>query len=142
MQLEKQEMVVVVDEFSGTSGLITIQDLISEIIGDQNDHESEEANIWQQINETTYVVSAQMNLEDVNRHLAIDLPLNEDYNTLSGFLQEHLQKIPIQGEVFDYNDLQFTIISTEKNRLHQIKIQQQPPNIQTFSNNHLAQDEP
>ena len=140
MQLEKQEMVVVVDEFSGTSGLITIQDLISEIIGDQNDHESEEANIWQQINETTYVVSAQMSLDDINRHLAIALPVDEDYNTLSGFLQEQWQKIPHQGEVFNYNDLQFTIISTENNRLQQIKIQQQPADLQTWDNNHLAQE--
>lgn len=141
MQREKQEMVIVVDEFSGTSGLITIQDLISEIIGDQNEPESEETNIWQQINETTYVVSAQMSLEDVNRHLAIDLPVGEDYNTLSGFLQEQWQKIPIQGEIFDYNDLQFTIISTEKNRLHQIKIQQQPTGIQPSNRNQIVSDE-
>ena len=141
MQREQQEMVIVVDEFSGTSGLITIQDLISEIIGDQNDHESEETNIWQQINENTYVVSAQISLEDINRYLAIDLPVGEDYNTLSGFLQEQWQKIPAQGEIFDYEDLQFTIISTEKNRLQQIKIQQQSTNLQSFGDNQIDQDD-
>ncbi len=141
MQREQQEMVIVVDEFSGTSGLITIQDLISEIIGDQNDPESEETNIWQQINENTYVVSAQISLEDINRYLAIDLPVGEDYNTLSGFLQEQWQKIPAQGEIFDYDDLQFTIISTEKNRLQQIKIQQQSNNLQSFGDNQIDQDD-
>ena len=81
-----------------------------------------------------------MSLDDINRHLAIALPVDEDYNTLSGFLQEQWQKIPHQGEVFNYNDLQFTIISTENNRLQQIKIQQQPADLQTWDNNHLAQE--
>lgn len=122
MQHEQLTIVIVIDEFGGTSGLITIQDLIAEIIGEQDSSSFSETNFLSKLDYNTYLVSAQMNLEDVNKHLQISLPLTDDYHTLSGFLQEQWQKIPTEGEILNYNDLQFTIVATENNRLHQVKI--------------------
>ena len=125
MQQEHQSIAIVIDEFGGTSGLITMQDLISKITGDRDSSVFSETNFLRKLDYNTYLVSAQMNLEDVNEHLQLNLPLTDDYHTLSGFLQEQWQKIPTEGEVLNYNDLQFIIVATENNRLHQVKIKRQ-----------------
>ena len=127
MQQEKQAMVIVIDEFGGTSGLITLQDLITEIIGNQDHLTASETKLFRKLDYCSFIVSAQMNLEDVNQRLHIDLPLGDDYHTLSGFLQEQWQKIPGEGETLTYGNLQFTVVATENNRLQQIKIKRQKP---------------
>ena len=122
MQRSRKAMVIVIDEFGGTSGLITLQDLITEIIGDEGELNKTTLQSIRKIEEKTFLVPAKMNLEDVNESLNIDLPLAEDYHTLSGFLLEQWQKIPTQGETISYNDLDFTVIFAEENKLDQIKI--------------------
>ena len=122
MQRSRTSMVIVIDEFGGTSGLITLQDLITEIIGDEGEPQKTTLKSIKNLDEKTFLVPAQMSLEDVNEFLDIDLPLAEDYHTLSGFLLEQWQKIPTQGETISYNDLDFTVIFAEENKLDQIKI--------------------
>ena len=122
MQKEKQAMVIVIDEFGGTAGLITIQDLITEIIGNQDHLTASETKLCKRLGHNSFIVSAQMNLEDINQRLGIDLPLTNEYHTLSGFLQEQWQKIPSKGEILCYDDLQFTVVATENNCLQKIKI--------------------
>ena len=122
MQQSHQKMVIVIDEFGGTSGLITLHDLVAEIVGDGgNDLESGIDNI-QKLDEKTFLVSAQMNLEEVNEQLELNLPLADNYNTLGGFLLEQWQKIPQQGENLEYEDLVFTITVADSNRLYQVLI--------------------
>ena len=122
MQRSRKSMVIVIDEFGGTSGLITLQDLITEIIGDEGELQKTALQSIKKIDEKTFLVSAKMNLEDVNESLNIDLPLAEDYHTLSGFLLEQWQKIPVQGETISYNNLDFTVIFAEEQKLDLIKI--------------------
>ena len=122
MQQSHQKMVIVIDEFGGTSGLITLHDLVAEIVGDGgNELDSGIENI-QKIDENTFLVSAQMNLEEVNEQLELNLPLADNYNTLGGFLLEQWQKIPQQGENLKYDDLGFTITVADSNRLYQVLI--------------------
>lgn len=128
MQRSKEAMVIVIDEFGGTSGLLTLQDIITEIMGSQDNLAPSTTRLWKKLDSNTYLVSAQMNLEDVNEYLQIDLPLCDDYYTLSGFLQEQWQKIPTQGESLNYDNLQFTVTAAENNRLKQIKVQIQELN--------------
>ena len=134
MLRSQQEMVIVIDKFGGTSGLITLQDLIAEILGNQNNWNPSATNYFKRLDENTFVVSAQMNLEDVNQRLQLNLPLADEYHTLSGFLQEQWQKIPTQGETLNYEGWQFTVVATENNRLHQIKIKRQ----ELFNNNQVV----
>ncbi|VEP12957.1 CBS domain-containing protein [Hyella patelloides LEGE 07179] len=139
MQQDRQAMVIVIDDFGGTSGLITLQDLITEIIGNQDNPTFPITKSFKKIDRNTFIVSAQMNIEDVNEGLKIDLPSADDYHTLNGFLQEKWQKIPVQGEILDYNNLQFTVITTENNRLQQIKIKRKESYDQnTSSGNYVA----
>ncbi|MBD2461675.1 HlyC/CorC family transporter [Oscillatoria sp. FACHB-1407] len=127
MQRAAQAMVVVVDEFGGTAGLVTIKDLAAQIIGEVHDPEDEEPPI-QLLDDRTFLVQAQMDLEEVNELLKLDLPLTEQYQTLGGFIIHQFQKIPTAGEYFRYADLELTVTSAEGPRLHQIRIERlQPP---------------
>jgi CBS domain containing-hemolysin-like protein len=80
---------------------------------------------FQMLDDSTYLVQAQMNLEDVNQELHLNLPVADEYQTLGGFVLHHWQKIPQVGEQLHYQNLEFTIISTAGPRLEQIKIQRQ-----------------
>jgi CBS domain containing-hemolysin-like protein len=122
MRRSTQAMVMVVDEFGGIVGLVTIQDLIAEIIGNTGEPESSNELMLQILDEETFLVQAQMNLEDLNELLNLNLPLTNEYQTLGGFLLYQLQKIPPPGETLRYQNLDFTVVSLEGPRLHQIQI--------------------
>ena len=123
MQRWQQKMVIVLDEFGGTSGLITLHDLIAEIVGDVGSDPQTGFEAIQKLDENTFLVSAQINLEEVNEQLELTLPLADNYNTLGGFLLEQWQKIPHQGEKLQYEDLNFTVAVADSNRLYQITIE-------------------
>lgn len=123
MQRSQQKMVIVIDEFGGTSGLITLHDLIAEIVGDAGNDPETGIEAIQKLDENTFLVSGQINLEEVNEQLELALPLADNYNTLGGFLLEQWQKIPHQGEKLQYEDLSFTVTVADSNRLYQIMIQ-------------------
>ena len=122
MQRSQQKMMIVLDDFGGTSGLITLHDLIAEIVGDAGGDRETGIEAVQKIDDNTFLVSAQMNLEEVNEQLHLALPLANEYNTLGGFLLEQWQKIPRQGEKLQYEDLAFTVTVADSNRLYQILI--------------------
>jgi CBS domain containing-hemolysin-like protein len=122
MQKADLKMIVIVNEFGGTAGLLTLEDLIAEIVGTQSRGDDAETVELQMIDEQTFLVQAQMNLEDVNEVLDLALPIADEYQTLGGFLLHYWQKIPYQGETLHYEDLEFTIVSIEGPRLEQIQI--------------------
>ena len=74
------------------------------------------------LDDQTFIVQAQLSVEEVNELLNLDLPVTEDYQTLGGFLIYQLQKIPTQGEKLHYKNLEFTVISAEGQRLDKINI--------------------
>ncbi|MBU7581303.1 MAG: HlyC/CorC family transporter [Nostoc sp. TH1S01] len=126
MQQEKPAMVIVVDEFGGTVGLVTIQDVIGEIIGNTGEPENSDDLLIEIVDQDTFLVQAQINLEDLNEVLNLSLPVAREYQTLGGFLLYQLQKMPTKGEIFLYENLQFTIVSIFGPRLHQIQVQRLP----------------
>lgn len=122
MQRSNQKMAIVVDEFGGTAGLVTLQDLIAEIIGDRNEEANPDEVPLQILNDRTFLVQAQMNLAEVNEWLDLSLPLADEYQTLGGFLLYQWQKIPTQGEILFYNELELTVVSAAGPRLNKIRI--------------------
>ena len=122
MQRSRQKMVIVLDEFGGTLGLITLHDLIAQIVGDAGEHTETAIDTIQYLDGNIFLVPASMNLEEVNEELKLDLPLAENYNTLGGFLLDKWQKIPRQGEQLKYENLDFTVTIADDNRLYQIEI--------------------
>ncbi|WP_235006906.1 hemolysin family protein [Calothrix rhizosoleniae] len=122
MQQEQPTMVIVVDEFGGTAGLVTIQDIIAQIIGETGEAENTDELLIELLNEQTFLVQAQINLEELNEILHLNLPLREEYQTLGGFLLYQLQKIPSLGETCQYQNLELTVVSLDGSRLHQIQV--------------------
>lgn len=127
MQRSRQTMVMVVDEFGGTAGLVTIQDLMAEILGDTAEPDSNEELSIQILDDQSFLIQAQMNLEEVNEVLNLEFPLTDDYQTLAGFVLYELQRIPQPGDVLQYNGYELTVISAEGPRLHQIQVRRLEP---------------
>jgi CBS domain containing-hemolysin-like protein len=122
MQRLGQSMVIVVDEYGGTAGLVTLKDVVEEIIGEGVDTQDlSEAKI-RRLDSHTFIVQAQLDLEEVNKLLNVEFPLGDDYNTLGGFLIHQLQKIPAQGESLTFGPLQLTVTAAEGPRLQQIQV--------------------
>ncbi len=124
MQQQHRAMVVVVDEFGGTAGLITIKDIVEEIVGTLSDNpegEDDEPDI-ERVDDHTVIIQAQVNVEEANDQLDLDLPVHDDYQTLGGFLIYHLQKIPKVGDRFTYGTHELQVVRIEGPRLDRIKI--------------------
>lgn len=123
MRRSGQAMVVIVDEYGGTAGLVTLQDLVAEIIGDTRELENDDEEPTVQIlDERTFLVQAQTDLEEVNELLDLDLPIAEDYQTLGGFMIYQMQKIPTVDEILPYGNYEITAKSADGPRLEQIQI--------------------
>jgi CBS domain containing-hemolysin-like protein len=122
MQESGQHVAIVVDEFGSAAGLVTIQDLITQIIGDSPEVGDENDESIQVIDAHTFLIQAQIDLEEVNDRLNLDLPLSTEYQTLGGFLLYQWQRIPIGGETCQYANCELTVISTAGPRIEQIKI--------------------
>ena len=124
MQQSAREMVIVVDSYGGTAGLVTLRDLTAEIIGD-TESSSPEVQALQKDSHTV-IFPAQTDLEDVNERLGLSLPTSDDYLTLGGFVIFEMQKIPQINEQLIYqtleDDLIFTIVSAEGPKLNKIQI--------------------
>lgn len=129
MQRSHLAMVMLADEFGGLTGLVTLKDLIAEIIGDHPQTEGKEDLSIQVLDEQTFLVQAQMDLGRVNEFLNLNLPIIDDYQTLGGFVLYQFQKLPAQGEVLHYDNLELTVVSTEGLRLNQIRIRRQDSEV-------------
>ncbi|WP_261225355.1 hemolysin family protein [Ancylothrix sp. D3o] len=123
MQRSHAYVVIVVDEYGGTVGLVTINDILAKIIGERIEVDPTLKSSIQILDERTFLVQAQLELERVNEQLKLNLPLSNYYQTLGGFLIDQMEKIPNVGEIYVYNNLEFTVISARGARLNQIQIQ-------------------
>ncbi len=123
MRRSHLKIVMVVDEFGGTAGLLSLTDLIEEIVGQEPREDQEENGRFQMVNPQQFIVNAQINLEELNQILGLELPLSDDYHTLGGFLLFKWQKIPKLGEMLPYENLIFTVESVQGPKLEQIGIQ-------------------
>jgi CBS domain containing-hemolysin-like protein len=121
MQQFDRHITIAIDEFGNTAGLITRQDAISEMIG-INVTPDRETQLLQKLADGTFLIQAQINLEDLNAQLNIHLPLADDYRTLAGFLLNKLQHFPQDGESLDYGDWNLTVISTVGPRIDRVRV--------------------
>lgn len=123
MQQQHRPMVVIVDEFGGTAGLITIRDLVEEIVGRiSDDADANDEPDFLKVDERTTLIQAQVDLDDVNEVLPVELPIQDDYQTLGGFVIYQMQKIPQVGERFVYENIEFTVMGIDGPRLDRIKV--------------------
>ncbi|MEG4404036.1 hemolysin family protein [Microcoleus sp. MON2_D5] len=122
MQSSSEEIAIVVDEFGGISGLVTLRDLIAEIIGRSSESPDSKEIALQVLDDRTYLVQAQLNLDDVNQILNLELPVTDEYQTIGGFLSYQLQRMPAVGEVWRCENVELTVVSVSGPRLEQLQI--------------------
>ena len=122
LQKNKKQIAIIVDEYGGTAGLITMEDIIEELVGDIYDEYDEEENEFEKIDENTYMLSGSMTIYDVNKLLDARIP-EGDYDTLSGFLQDELGRIPNDEEtpVIDTKMVTYKIEESEDKRILKVK---------------------
>lgn len=123
MQSSSEEIAIVVDEFGGISGLVTLRDLIAEIIGRTYHSPDSKEIALQVLDDRTFLVQAQLNVDDVNQILNLDLQVTDEYQTIGGFLSYQLQRMPAVGEVWRCENAELTVVSACGPRLDQIQIQ-------------------
>ena len=124
-QNQKLHIAVVLDEYGGTAGVVTLEDILEELVGEITDeYEKSPPDPIMQIDTNTIEADARTYVDDLNDKFELNLPENEDYDTIGGFVFSHLGYIPKSGEMFDYGRLKFTVTSAEPRRIRRIRIQQ------------------
>ena len=122
-QSRKLHIAVVLDEYGGTAGIVTLEDIIEELVGEITDeYEETPSEPVKKIDKNSFEADARTYVDDLNDQFDLNLPEDEDYDTIGGFVFSHLGYIPKTGECFDYQDLKFTIVSAEARRIKRIKI--------------------
>lgn len=119
---EKRSMAIVIDEFGGTSGMVTLEDLVEEIFGEIEDEHDRNHLIARQLNDTSYEFSGRMEIEEINERFHLDIPESDDYQTLAGYLLNENEAIPNVGEVFDLPPYRFTVERKTAARIELIRI--------------------
>ncbi len=122
LQKNNNQMAIILDEYGGTAGLITMEDILEELVGDIYDEYDEIENEYEKIDENTYVISGSMNIDDVSKILEVEIE-EGDYDTLSGYLQEKLGRIPEDKEkpVIETEKVTYKIEENEDKRIVKVK---------------------
>jgi putative hemolysin len=119
----KQHIAIVVDEYGGTAGIVTLENIIEEIVGEiQDEDEVDEQDAYIQISPDTYSVDARLNLVELNEKLGTELEA-ENIDTIGGFVVDHLGRVPEKDTVFTYRGISFTILEADERRIQRIQIQ-------------------
>ncbi len=121
MRDNSQRMAILIDEYGGMAGVVTIEDLIEEIIGDIDDNLKDPDEDMHKIDERTSVVEGQIRIEDLNDELELELP-NGEYETLAGFILEQLGRLPSQGDQLHYHNLRLTMLEMQGPRIKRVEI--------------------
>jgi CBS domain containing-hemolysin-like protein len=119
-------MAMVVDEHGGVEGLVTLEDLLEEIVGDiRDEHDEVIAQQIKQESEDTFKVSGALSIRDANRRLQLGLPESDSYHTIAGFMMARAGRLLRPGDQIEYNGLRLTVESTDRNRIVEAKIEKQ-----------------
>jgi putative hemolysin len=125
MQKKRIHMALVVDEYGGVSGLVTIEDLLEEIVGEIRDEYDIESPVIQ-LSDGTMLIDASISLKDLKEDYHIQLPESPEYETLGGFLMTALQKIPQSGDTVETEEKRIRIVEMVGQRISKVKLERLP----------------
>jgi len=123
----KRHLAVVVDEYGGTSGILTMEDIMEELIGDIEDEHDTEALVEMELGEGHYRFSARHDVDDLNERFHLDLPENEAYETLGGLVLHHTEEIPAEGHRFELDALSVLVTRVDGARIVLVEILRNQP---------------
>lgn len=124
MQRTKQQIAILIDEYGGFSGIVTMEDIIEQVVGDIDDEYDEEEEIIDKVDDNIYLVDGDVDLDDLDEELGIDL-VSESSETIGGFIIDMLGEIPDEedvGRIIDFENYQFKIMAIQDRRIERVKI--------------------
>ncbi|WP_313567466.1 hemolysin family protein [Acetoanaerobium noterae] len=142
LQATNIHIAIVIDEYGGTAGIVTVEDLLEEIVGNIFDeYDEEEDKEFKQIDETIFEVKAMISLEELEEHLEVELPV-EEYETLNGFLIGLIGNIPSKDEEIEvqFKNLYFKVIEVTDKRIEKVIIEVNNEDDTSTKNNYLKED--
>lgn len=119
---ERRSMAIVVDEFGGTSGMVTLEDLVEEIFGDIQDEHDRNSLVARRVNESTFEFSGRMEIEEINDSYHLDMPESDSYQTIAGLLLDHLGAIPNEGDTIDFGSFKVTVLKKSGARVELVRV--------------------
>ncbi|NND78094.1 MAG: HlyC/CorC family transporter [Flavobacteriales bacterium] len=119
---KKRHLAVVLDEFGGTAGMLTIEDIVEEIFGEIKDEHDQEELLERQTSQTEYHFSARHEIDYLNEKYKLGLPEGEDYDTLAGLLIDHFEDIPPKNSIAEIGKFKFSIIKVGHNKIESVKL--------------------
>jgi putative hemolysin len=123
---QKKSLAIVVDEFGGTSGLVSLEDIVEEIFGDIQDEHDIDNYVAKQTEDGDYLLSARLEIDKVNEMFGLDLPESDDYMTLGGLILNQYQSFPKLNEVVKVGNFEFKIIKKTMTKIELVKLHLQP----------------
>lgn len=123
LQSSKSHMAVVIDEYGGTEGIITMEDILEELVGEIYDEHDEVVEYYKKIDDNTYLVKGELDIEDLFDHFEIKNDEEFDFNTTSAWVIHNMDKIPTEGESFDYENMHITVTKADEKVVDEIKIE-------------------
>ena len=121
MRSHKLGMCIVLDEYGGTAGLVTMEDLIEEIVGDIDDEYDETGDEIKKINEHEYLIEGSARITEVNELIHLNIS-SEDFDSIGGFVIGLFDRFPSEGEEITYNNIKFIVSATSNNRINSLKV--------------------
>ena len=123
MLAEKRSMAIVVDEFGGTAGLATLEDLVEEIFGEIEDEHDRKRLLARETAPGVYEFSGRAEIENINEEFGLDLKESDTYHTLGGYILDNLGALPSQGDIFEVGNLKFTILRMSATRIELVRVE-------------------
>lgn len=121
-QTSKTHMAVVVDEYGGTQGIITMEDILEELVGEIYDEHDEVIEYYKKLEDNVYLVKADVDYEDMFEHFGIDFDEEYEFNTTSAWVIDMLDKIPVKGDSFDFRNMHIEVTDADSKKVNVIKI--------------------
>jgi magnesium and cobalt transporter len=121
MQIRQMQMAIVVDEYGGTAGLATVEDLLEEIVGEIRDEYDVESETVVEEGNGTFVFSGKVSVDEVSDRLSVEIE-REGFETLGGYLLSHLGRMPYVGETFEVGDLVVEVLEVERRRITKVRV--------------------
>lgn len=119
---QRKTIAVVVDEFGGTSGIITMEDLVEEIFGDIEDEYDVNTNIAKKVDDNEYIISGRMEIDQLNELFDFSLPQEDDYTTVAGFILHNIQRFPMAYETIEIDNFTFKILKVTQRKIEVTKL--------------------